>query len=230
MFAWFRHRYLDVVGSIYIYNEHRGYTAIDQVLDAIRQRSPDDTAMIARVEQHRADERKHYVMFRRWFERRGVMPLSVNRSFGHIDRFVEIMFRKHIANLDTRSIVERDELFERLCRVVSLTEQRGYRQVEALLSNRMILSDPVLTKIFRIIKVDEPSHWAPYDDWLRANAKREPRWWERAVDSFIHTELLFVKLPFLFLNPFIKRRQDWADAMEPGTSVRVPLRTVAACA
>ena len=215
MFAWFKDRYLDVVGSIYIYNEHRGYTAIDQVLDAIRQRSPDDTAMIARVEKHRADERKHYVMFRRWFELRGVMPLSVNRSFGHIDRFVEIMFGRHIANLDTRSIVERDELFERLCRVISLTEQRGARQLEALLSNRMILSDPVLTRIFRIIKVDEPSHWAPYDDWLHANAKREPRWWERAVDSFIHAELLVVKLPFLFFNPFIKRRTDWIDASEP---------------
>ena len=226
MFAWFRERYLDVVGSIYIYNEHRGYTAIDQVLDAIRQRSPDDVDLIARVEQHRADERKHYVMFRRWFERRGVMPLSVNRTFGHIDRFVEIMFRKHIANLDTCEIVERDELFERLCRVISLTEQRGYRQLEALLSNRMILSDPVLTKIFRIIKVDEPSHWAPYDDWLRANARREPRWWERAVDGFIHAELRFVKLPFLFLNPFIKRRTDWVDALEPAAAQGMPLRPV----
>jgi hypothetical protein len=230
MLAWFKHRYLDVVGSIYIYNEHRGYTAIDQVLDAIRQRSPDDIAMIARVEQHRADERKHYLMFRRWFERRGVMPLSVNRSFGHIDRFVEIMFRKHIANLDTRAIVERNELFERLCRVISLTEQRGYRQVEALLSNRMILSDPVLTKIFRIIKADEPSHWAPYEDWLRAHSKHEQRWWERAVDSFIHAELLFVKLPLLFFNPFIKRRTDWVDAAEPVRSQPVPVPAMPAVA
>ena len=214
MRAWFKDRYLDVVGSIYIYNEHRGYTAIDQVLDAIHQRAPDDLDLIARVEQHRADERKHYVMFRRWFERRGVKPLAVDRTFGHIDRFVEIMFGRHIANLDTRAIVEQDALFERLCRVISLTEQRGYRQVEALLSNKMILSDPVLTRIFRIIKVDEPSHWAPYDDWLRDHAKREPRWWERAVDGFVHAELLFVKLPFLFLNPFIKRRVDWVDAQD----------------
>ena len=228
MFGWFRHRYLDVVGSIYIYNEHRGYTAIDQVLDAIRQRAPDDLDLIARVEQHRADERKHYVMFCRWFERRGVMPLSVNRTFGHIDRFVEIMFRTHIANLETRAIVERDELFERLCRVISLTEQRGYRQLEALLANRMILSDPVLTKIFRIIKADEPSHWAPYDDWLRANAKREPLWWERAVDSFIHAELLFMKLPFLFLNPFIKRRVDWVDSHETALTKPLPLQMAGA--
>ena len=68
MRAWFARRYLDLLGSIYIYNEHRGYTAIDRVLEAIRARSPDDHALIAAVESHRADERKHYVMFRRWFE------------------------------------------------------------------------------------------------------------------------------------------------------------------
>ena len=28
MLAWFGRRYLDLLGSIYIYNEHRGYTAI----------------------------------------------------------------------------------------------------------------------------------------------------------------------------------------------------------
>ena len=224
MFASFRQRYLDVVGSIYIYNEHRGYTAIDQVMDAIRQRSPDDRDLLARVAQHRADERKHYLMFRCWFERRGAMPLSVNRTFGHIDRFVEIMFRKRIAHLETRSIVEQDVLFERLCRVISLTEQRGYRQVETLLSNRLILSDPVLTKIFQIIKQDEPSHWAPYDDWLHAHAKREPQWWERAVDSFIHAELLFLKLPFLFLNPWIKRREAWVDEQDTATTAHMPMR------
>ena len=68
MRAWFARRYLDLLGSIYIYNEHRGYTAIDRVLEAIRARSPDDHELIAAVESHRADERKHYVMFRRWFE------------------------------------------------------------------------------------------------------------------------------------------------------------------
>src|SRR6476469_1739971 len=113
MFEWFRRRYIDMLGSIYIYNEHRGYTAIDRVLDAVRARSPDYRALIAAIEKHRADERKHYVMFRRWFELRGVMPFAVDRTLGHIDRFVEIMFRTTIDGLDTQAIVERDELFER---------------------------------------------------------------------------------------------------------------------
>ncbi len=38
---------------------------------------------------------------------------------------------------------------------------------------------------------------------------------ERAIDTFIHSELLFLKLPVLFLNPGVKRRTEWADAREP---------------
>lgn len=214
MFNWFRSRYLDILGSIYIYNEHRGYTAIDRVLEAVRARSPDDQALLAAIEQHRDDERAHYVMFRRWFELQNKMPLSVDRTFGHIDRFIEIVFRTKIDDLDTQAIIDDDRMFEKLCRVISLTEKRGYKQVEVLLNHPMVKSDPVLLRIFGIIKKDEPSHWAPYDGWLRDHGKREPTWWERRIDTFIHSELLFLKLPFLFLNPFTARRKDWADQSE----------------
>lgn len=214
MLSAFRRRYLDLLGSIYIYNEHRGYTSIDRVLEAVRARAPDDHALIAAIEKHRADERKHYQMFKRWFELQGRMPLSLDRTFGHIDRFVEIMFRRTIDTLDTAKLIADDAEFEKLCRVISLTERRGHRQVRILLGHPAVLGDKVLTRIFRIIEQDEPSHWAPYDGWLRAHGKRAPRWWERAVDSFIHSELLFVKLPFLFLNPLVRRRTAWADAGE----------------
>ena len=210
----FNRRYLDVLGSIYIYNEHRGYLAIDRVLDAIRLRARDDESLIRRIEQHRADERKHYVMFRRWFERRGSMPLTVDRAFGHIDRFVEIIFGKSIDRLDTQDIVDREELFERLCRVISLTERRGHRQVEILLANQVVRNDPVLMRIFEIIRKDEPSHWTPYDDWLSMHAKAPSRWHERLADQIVHAELLFVKLPLLFLNPWARRRSEWPDAAD----------------
>ncbi|NLS25822.1 hypothetical protein S2M10_07970 [Sphingomonas sp. S2M10] len=222
MLSAFRRRYLDLLGSIYIYNEHRGYTSIDRVLEAVRARSPDDHALIDAIEKHRADERKHYQMFKRWFELQGRMPLRVDRTCGHIDRFVEIMFGRRIDELDTRKLIEDDAQFEKLCRVISLTEQRGHRQVHVLLNHPVVLRDKVLTRIFRIIEKDEPSHWAPYDGWLRAHGKRDPRWWERAVDSFIHSELLFVKLPLLFLNPFVRRRTDWADAREELRPMQMP--------
>jgi hypothetical protein len=210
MRAWFRRRYLDVLGSIYIYNEHRGYTAIDDLLEAIRARWPDDHELIARIEKHRVDERKHYQMFRRWFERRGIMPYAVDRAFGHIDRFIGIMFGKSIDELDKLAVVNSDEQFGRLCRVISLTERRGYKQVEILLRNSHVLSDTRLAKIFRIIEADEPSHWAPYDGWLDAHGGRRDRWWERLVDSYVHSELLFLKLPLLFLLP-LSRRKRFAD-------------------
>jgi len=214
MRQWFSRRYLDLLGSIYIYNEHRGYTAIDRVLEAVRARWPDDHVLIARIEKHRADERKHYMMFRRWFERRGSMPLAIDRTFGHIDRFVEIMFGSQIDDIDPVQIIGRDELFKRMCRVISLTEKRGHRQVAVLLGHPIVRSDPTLMRIFRIIEKDEPSHWAPYDDWLRAHGCREPNLWERAIDTFIHRELLVLKLPLLFMLPGLKRRQEWPDEFD----------------
>lgn len=211
---WFRTRYLNLLASIYLYNEHRGYTALDRLLEAVRARSPDDHAFIAAIRKHRADERKHYLMFRRWFERGREMPLMVDRTCGHIDRFVEIMFGSRIDDLDPTRVAKDDRHFEKLCRIISLTERRGYRQVEILLGQPIVRQDRSLLKIFRIIKQDEPSHWQPYDEWLRLNGKCKPRWWERLIDAFIHSELLFFKLPILFLNPFLQRRVDWPDAHE----------------
>jgi hypothetical protein len=212
LFEGVRQRYLRLLASIYIYNEYRGYTAIDRVLEAVKARCPEDRALIAAIEKHRADERKHYVMFRRWFELRGEMPFQVGRTCGHIDRFVEIMFRTRIDALDTRAVIASDALFEKLCRVISLTEQRGHRQVRILLDHPLVRDDKVLLKIFRIIERDEPSHWAPYDGWLLAHAKRAPKWWERGIDTFIHSELLFLKLPALFVTPRLRRRAEWSDA------------------
>jgi hypothetical protein len=223
MFAWLRRRYLDLLGSIYIYNEHRGYTSIDRVLEAVRSRFPEDAAFIAAIEKHRADERKHYVMFRRWFELRGKMPLAVDRTCGHIDRFVEIMFRRGIDELDTQKVITEDRLFERLCRIISLTERRGMKQVEILLNHPVVKRDKALMRIFRVIEKDEPSHWAPYDAWLAANGRRDPVWWERAIDTFIHSELLVLKLPILFLNPWLKRRAHWADERDPAERLASPV-------
>ena len=227
MRAWFRKRYLDLLGSIYIYNEHRGYTAIDDLLDAVRLRWPDDRELIAKIEKHRADEHKHYVMFRRWFERRRMMPYAVDRAFGHIDRFVSIMFGKRIDDLDKLDVVNSDEQFGRLCRVISLTERRGYKQVEILLKHPLVKDDKVMMKIFEIVHRDEPSHWAPYDGWLKANGKRDPKWWERAIDTFIHSELLFLKLPILFVNVWMPRRTEWADANDPAERLASPVAAAA---
>jgi hypothetical protein len=227
MIVWFRRRYLDVLGSIYIYNEYRGYTSIDRILDAVRSRHPEDVDFIAAIEKHRGDERKHYVMFKRWFELQGKMPLKVDRTFGHIDRFVEIMFGRRIDDLDTETVISDDRLFERLCRIISLTERRGMKQVDILLKHPLVTTDKTLIKIFTIIEKDEPSHWAPYDGWLKAHGRRDPKWWERMIDGFIHSELIFLKLPVLFVNPWLGRRTDWADDHDPAERLATPIQAAA---
>ncbi len=209
-----RDRYLDVLASIYIYNEHRGYTSLDRVLTAVRARHSNDKGFISKIEKHRADERKHFCMFKRYFEVRGRMPLAVDRSCGHIDRFIEKLFGCSIDELDTNSIIADDALFEKLCRVIMLTEQRGVAQVAVLLRSRIVQSDPVLFKIFQIIEIDEPSHWQPYDMWLRANNKAMATWRERATDFWIHKSLMLIKLPALFFNLATPRARTWADARE----------------
>ncbi|MFM5952851.1 MAG: ferritin-like domain-containing protein [Novosphingobium sp.] len=207
----FRKRYLDVLASIYIYNEHRGYTSLDRVLEAVRLRCPDDLPFQTEIEKHRADEEKHYRMFRRWFEHEGRMPLRVDSGVGHIDRFIQWVFRCTIEELDTAEIVAAPEQFERLCRVIMLTEQRGYRQVEILLKNRIVRSDPVMKRIFEIVHKDEPDHFLPYQRWLERQGRATARWNERAADWWIHKVLMLAKLPALFLDAGRPRLERWPD-------------------
>ncbi|MDE2405611.1 MAG: ferritin-like domain-containing protein [Sphingomonadales bacterium] len=218
MLARFRRRYLDVLASIYLYNEHRGYTSLDRVLTAVRARCPDDRGFIAAIEQHRADEEKHYRMFRRWFERQGRMPLAVDRGYGHIDHFIAFAFRVPIEGLDTGAIVADPAAFERLCRVIALTEQRGLAQVEVLRANAIVNGDPVMRRIFAVIHADEPRHFLPYIDWLGRQrlplALRRERW----ADWCIHKLLMLWKLPLLFLNPWARRLEAWPDAADAASA------------
>lgn len=210
----FRQRYLDVLASVYIYNEHRGYTSLDRVLEAVYARCPDNAQFIAEVQKHRADEHKHYVMFKRYFELQGKMPLSVDRACGHIDRFIERIFGCTIDELDTEAIIADADQFEQLCRVIMLTEQRGMTQVDILLNSRIVKSDPTLVKIFKIIEKDEPSHWMPYHAWLTENGKVTAKWRERMTDFWIHKSLMLAKLPSLFVLRSTPRMVEWPDAQD----------------
>ncbi|MEQ1498959.1 MAG: ferritin-like domain-containing protein [Novosphingobium sp.] len=207
----FADRYRDVLASVYLYNEFRGYTSLDRVLEAVRARCPLEIEFIAEVTKHRADERKHYLMFKRWFERQGRMPLRVDTGVGHIDRFIHWVFGCTIDQLDTAAIVTSADQFEQLCRVIMLTEQRGFRQVETLLQSPMVRADPVLRKIFEIIHLDEPDHFLPYQRWLLQQGRVTAKWNERAADWCIHKVLILAKLPALFLDAERERMAHWPD-------------------
>lgn len=212
--AGFRARYLDVVGSIYIYNEHRGYTSLDRVLEAARRHCSGDRDFLAAVAKHRADERKHYLMFKRWFELKGHMPLGVDTGYGHIDRFIQRTFGCGIDQLDTDAVVADARLFEKLCRVIALTEQRGLAQVEELLRKPAVRGDPMMHRIFEIVREDEPSHFLPYRGWLERRGRPVALWNERLADWSIHKILLLRKLPALFFAFGAPRLEKWPDAGE----------------
>jgi hypothetical protein len=209
----FRARFLDVLASIYLYNEHRGYTSLDRVLDAVKVRCPDDATFIAAIAKHRADERKHYVMFKRWYELQGRMPLAVDSTCGHIDRFIQKVFGCSIDELDTDGVIASPDAFEQLCRVIMLTEQRGMRQVEILLGNSHVRSDKAMKRIFEVVEKDEPDHWMPYAAWLEAQGRAKAKWRERWADYWIHKSLMLVKLPSLFLRRSTPRMAAWPDAI-----------------
>jgi hypothetical protein len=184
------------------------------VLVAVRQCCPEDAAFIAAIEQHRADEEKHYRMFRRWFERQGRMPLALGRGYGHIDHFIGFAFGVPIDALDTSAVVGDRAAFERLCRVIALTEQRGLVQVGVLLESPLIQADPVMRRIFAVVHRDEPRHFEPYLAWLAASRLPASLWRERAADWCIHKLLMLWKLPLLYLNPWAPRLARWPDAAD----------------
>lgn len=218
MFAPVQRRFLDVLASIYIYNEHRGYSSIDRVLQAVRARRSSEKWFIDAVEKHRRDERKHYLMFKRYFEDLGRMPFAVDKSCGHIDRFIFLTFGCGIDELDTDEVTARDDLFFQLCRVIMLTEIRGMHQLDVLLENTLVTSDDRLRKIFNVIRLDEPSHWIPYRDMLLQHGGGQPRWNERLADWSVHKSLVLWKVPTLLLNPKLPRRTSWhdvSDTVEP---------------
>ncbi|MDE2043066.1 MAG: ferritin-like domain-containing protein [Alphaproteobacteria bacterium] len=215
MLALLRRRYLDVLASVYVYNEHRGYTSIDRVIDAVVARHPEATAFIAKIRKHRDDEYKHYFMFQRYYGRILQMPLHVDRTCGQIDHMIQLSFGCSIDDLATGDIVADEAKFRKLCRVIALTEMRGLRQVERLRGNAWVRSDAILSRIFKIIEADEPSHFMPYLEWLAATGGTRMQLSERLADIFVHRFLLWVRLPLLFLNPALPRLKRWPDETEP---------------
>jgi hypothetical protein len=215
MIAAARRRYLDILASVYVYTEHRGYTSIDRVLAAVKRKFPAETGFIAAIEKHRRDERQHYLMFRHYFESMGAMPYRVDNTCGHIDRLIRLMFRCGIDDLDTQEVIDSPDLFHKLCRVIMLTEMRGMRQVEILLASPLLRRERALLKIFRVVERDEPSHWQPYQVWLERHGGAMPSFSERAADAWVHRSLILAKLPLLYANVALPRRTDWYDAHEP---------------
>lgn len=196
-----------VVLSIYLYNERQGFLQLEALLKAFRQKYPQDQEMAAAIAKHAADEKKHYLMFRNYFEQTGQMPLSLDERIGYVELFILHVFHRPLKMLRQEEILSDEKAFFRLCRVILMTESRGLKQVKWLLKTRWLESEPRLRKIFQIIERDEPSHFLPYQSWLRKHGADLPTFRERAVELWIHGTLVFFRIPalyFKFRNPRLK--------------------------
>jgi hypothetical protein len=200
MFRAFRSRYYHVLASVYIYNEYQAYTGLERLLFAIKQKYPHELEFLAAVEKHTTDERKHYQMFKSYFEHVGIMPLAVAKMYGYIDQFVFWIFGRSLEDLNEREILENDTSFFKLCRLIMMTEFRGMKQADALLRSRIVQSHPSLARIFKVIERDEPSHCLPYQQWLKQRGAHLPGFEERFTDLWVHYSLMLVKMPILFLH------------------------------
>jgi hypothetical protein len=187
--------------SIYLYNEHRGYTLLEALERALRAHRPEERALAAWVHAHAGDERRHYKMFRAWFVRHGVMPLRVDASAGYIDRLVRNVAGTAIDGIDLDAAVREEAELERLLRLIVLTERRGLSQVRALLGAQRLLLDRELRAIFEVIERDEPSHFEPYAGWLAARGCAVSSFREAAADVLTHGVIVAWKLPALVCAP-----------------------------
>jgi hypothetical protein len=202
-------RFYDILLSIYIYNEYTGYTELEKLLASVITNYPKETTFIAAVRKHMEDEKKHYQMFKVYFTKKGTFPYVVTKKYGYIDLFVKHVFKEDLITLNQNKIISNEKEFMKLCRLIMMTEFRGMKQVKTLLKSPLIKRSESLTKIFKVVEKDEPSHCYPYQYWLKKFSSHEPRLKEIIVDLWIHYSLMIYKVPILLLNGKLERMKEF---------------------
>lgn len=197
-------RFRELVLSVYLYNEWRGYRQLEEDLLPLIERAGFGSDFVAGVRKHASDEKHHHRMFQGWFAERGVRPYAVGPAVGYFDTLASWL----VGDFSPKALVDRPDRFARLCRAVITTERRGIQQLDAMLKWRAVREDPRLTRILEVIRRDEPSHYGPYERWLEAHGYAGPGLRERAVDFLVHYGIAVLVIPALYFNPFLKRCQS----------------------
>ncbi len=202
-------RFRELVLSVYLYNEWRGYRQLEEELIPELERRPEfDRNFVEGVKKHAADEKKHFKMFQGWFAERGKMPYAVGPAVGYFDTLARIL----VGDTSPRALASSPDQFARLCRAVVTTEKRGIQQLDTMLKWRAVREDARLTRVLEVIRRDEPSHYGPYEAWLAAHGQRGPRFREKIVDCLVHYGIAVLVVPALFLNPFLRRLASYGAA------------------
>ncbi len=192
-----------IILSIYLYNEYQGYTQLKKLRDSFKSKFPADIEMLDSISKHANDEKKHHLMFQNYFNKMEVNPLPIDSKLGYIDQLVLRIFGKPIVDLDQSELLETKEKFHTLLRTIMITEERGLKQVEWLLSQKFVRNDRLLHGIFAVIHRDEPSHFMPYKKYLEDQSAELVSFRERFADFRVHYYMVLFQVPKLYLKSFI---------------------------
>lgn len=200
MFALLFTRLEELILSVYLYNEWRGYTQLEEVLiPYLEGNSIDfDPIFIKGVRKHALDEKKHYQMFKNYFITRKRKPFSLGKSVGFFDLLILCIMGPD-RNLDYKNN------FARLCQIITITEHRGIQQIRTMLNWRWVRNNGQLRKIFQVIQKDEPSHFGPYEQWLAKKGYRKDHVSVKLADCIMHYFIAIIVIPAHFFNFRLKR-------------------------
>lgn len=199
-------RFKDLILSVYLYNEWRGYTQLENELIPYLEKSGQvDASLLTSIRKHAGDEKKHYLMFKSYFLGTGRMPFQVSKSVGYFD------FLSHLVIGNMEKALEGASGFARICRAILVTEARGLTQIGDVLTWSSFQKDERLSSIFKVIEKDEPSHFKPYEEWLKRKALKGPGLFYRGADLFAHYFIGLVIIPLHFLNFRLKRLERFPD-------------------
>lgn len=204
-------RIQDVILSFYLFNEFRGYVQLDRLVNTLQRLRPEESDFVSEIAKHAADERKHYVLFCQYFRHENRMPFKVGMETGYFDLLAKTFLGKGTDSLSEEAIARDNVTFARLCRTVVTTEKRGIKQIDALLASPWFTHHPHLRQIFMVIRKDEPSHFEPYEAWLKKNNQRPPGLWEGLWERVWHYAIALFVFPYYLLNPFAKRCEKFPD-------------------
>ncbi len=217
----FSRRLRDLILSVYLYNEWRGYLQLESdLIPELELRVGKEDEFLKGVKKHAADERRHYRMFKGWFLASNVRPFAVGPSVGYFDRVASWFLEKGTAE-SSAGLVDSPQSFARLCRAVITTERRGIAQLDALLKWGFIARDARLRNLLQTIRRDEPFHSLPYECWLAARGLPGPDWKNRISDALVHYSIAVLVIPRLYFTPWLRRLEAFQDdAVGPSRTKR----------
>lgn len=193
-------RFKDLILSVYLFNEWRGYTQLErELIPQLESSIGVDDSFTQAVKKHAADEKKHYNMFKGYFVSNGRMPLAVGRCIGYFDLLARFLLGS------TNDISRNERHLAKLCRAIITTERRGIQQLDIILAWPFVKNDEHLRRVFLTIRQDEPSHILPYEMWLKERGYRGPSFFEACIDIIVHYTIAFIFIPIHYCNFRLKR-------------------------